>query len=82
MGYEKPHLQIFKEALKVCNTKPKNVIFIGDNYKNDYLPAKKIGMKAILITAFNDESVNRSKSLEKISSLDDLFKKFSTKFKT
>lgn len=72
VGHEKPHLNIFKEALKVCDTKSKNVIFIGDNYKNDYVPAKKIGMRAVLMTAFNDESVNRNKSLEKISSLDDI----------
>lgn len=72
VGFEKPHSRIFKEVLDLCQTNPNQVVFVGDSIKNDYEPATKLGMKALLLTEFRDESVNYNKKVRKINSLEEL----------
>jgi putative hydrolase of the HAD superfamily len=51
VGYQKPDLRIFMEALRKMGfeTEPQNVLSIGDNFDNDIYPAKKLGMHAMHI---------------------------------
>jgi len=46
---EKPHPLIFYTILNKFDCLPKNALMIGDSYKNDIIPALKIGMNAIHI---------------------------------
>lgn len=69
VGVEKPHKNIFKEALKICQTKPSKVIFIGDSYTNDYIPAMKLGMTAYLILQFKDEPFGLKNNINTLSSI-------------
>jgi putative hydrolase of the HAD superfamily len=48
-GRRKPHLSIFKNALKEMHAIESEAIFIGDNYYEDYLGAKKANIKTYLI---------------------------------
>ena len=49
VGYRKPHPEIYKLALSKINAQKKDVIFIGDDFQNDYEGPNKIGIDAILI---------------------------------
>jgi putative hydrolase of the HAD superfamily len=50
MGVEKPNPAIFQLAIEKCQEKPENICFIGDNPERDITPARKLGMKTILIS--------------------------------
>lgn len=45
----KPDPAIFKLAISKCQIEAHRICFIGDNIDRDVLPAKKLGMKTILI---------------------------------
>lgn len=46
-GYEKPHVEVFKYALKQASVKPEEAVMIGDNPVRDIVPANKIGMTTV-----------------------------------
>ena len=67
----KPDVEVFRYALQELKTAPSNAIFIGDEVEADYRGAQRSGLTAYLIDRngkIHDESLN------KMSSLDDLFK--------
>ncbi len=70
-GAEKPEFKIFDIALKRANTKPNRVLFVGDSYNCDIVPAKKLGMKAVQTFQFVKGAKN--KNIRSINSLEDLF---------
>jgi len=45
----KPHLRPFREALRISKLKPQEIVFVGDNVDTDIEPAKRIGMRALLL---------------------------------
>ncbi|KAL5539844.1 hypothetical protein UlMin_043475 [Ulmus minor] len=52
-GVEKPDPRIYKIALeRAGNVAPEEVLHIGDSIRKDYIPAKSIGMQAILLDRF------------------------------
>lgn len=67
----KPDVEVFQYALQVLKTAPPNAIFIGDEEEADYEGAQRAGLTAHLID--RDDKVH-DESLNKISSLEDLFK--------
>jgi putative hydrolase of the HAD superfamily len=50
VGYSKPDFRIFKYAMHDSGVLPSQCVFVGDNYKNDIIPAVKLGMKAIHVS--------------------------------
>ncbi len=68
-GYAKPDIEIYNIALSRNNLNPQQCVFIGDNYLNDYVAPRKIGMKALLL---NRENENEQYSVNKISDLNEL----------
>ncbi len=58
-GKRKPHPTAFKYALHQLEIKPKEAIFVGDNYETDYLGAKKVGMIPVLIKREDSNLVSR-----------------------
>ncbi len=48
-GRRKPHRAAFIYALKQLDVKPREAMFVGDNFEADYLGAKKVGMVPVLI---------------------------------
>jgi putative hydrolase of the HAD superfamily len=72
VGYEKPHPEIFRQALLAMNAAPEESLYVGDLYSVDYLGATGAGMQAILMdvpNAYCDKGVPRVESLEELNSL-------------
>lgn len=52
-GVEKPDPRIYEIALeRAGNVAPEETLHIGDSYRKDYVPAKKVGMHALLLDRF------------------------------
>ncbi|MGR4071365.1 HAD family hydrolase [Streptococcus parasuis] len=47
VGLSKPDSTIFKLALQKANTTANRVVYVGDRYDNDIVPAKSLGMRAV-----------------------------------
>jgi len=47
VGYHKPDVRIFEEALRQTGADPKTSIMVGDRIDNDIRPAKSLGMKTV-----------------------------------
>jgi putative hydrolase of the HAD superfamily len=72
VGYEKPHPEIFRQALKTLNVKPEESLYVGDMYSVDYLGATGAGMQAVLMDvpgAYIDKKVPRVESLAELTAL-------------
>ncbi|TCK98183.1 HAD superfamily hydrolase (TIGR01549 family) [Natranaerovirga hydrolytica] len=48
-GWRKPSKKIYQYAMDKIQCKPESVLFIGDDYINDYFTPKALGMVAILL---------------------------------
>jgi HAD superfamily hydrolase (TIGR01509 family) len=69
VGYEKPHPEIFRQALKSMNATPEESLYVGDVYSVDYLGATGVGMQALLMDvagAYREKGVPRVESLEEL----------------
>jgi putative hydrolase of the HAD superfamily len=72
VGYEKPHPEIFRHALKNMNAAPEQSLYVGDVYSVDYLGAAGAGMQAVLMDipgAYRDKGVPRVESLEELQTV-------------
>jgi putative hydrolase of the HAD superfamily len=72
VGYEKPHPEIFRQALKSMNAAPEESLYVGDVYSVDYLGATGAGMQAMLMDvpgAYRDKGVPRVESLEELKAI-------------
>ncbi|MFI5113821.1 MAG: HAD family hydrolase [Terriglobales bacterium] len=69
VGYEKPHPEIFRQALQQMNAAPEESLYVGDVYSVDYLGATGAGMQAVLMDvagAYRDKGIPRIESLEEL----------------
>jgi putative hydrolase of the HAD superfamily len=69
VGYEKPHPEIFRQALQAMNAAPEESLYVGDVYSVDYLGATGAGMQAVLMDvpgAYRDKGLARVESLEEL----------------
>jgi len=72
VGYEKPHPEIFRQALQTLNATPEESLYVGDVYCVDYLGATGAGMQGMLMDvpgAYRDKGVPRVESLEELRSV-------------
>lgn len=49
MGIEKPDPKLFERVIERSKRKPEEILFIGNDYSEDYLPAKALGIPCLLI---------------------------------
>lgn len=77
-GIKKPNIEYYKKLIEVYNIDVNHAVMIGNDYKNDILPPKELGLKAIYIesnqsyfTDVEDKIVNFGfkKVYERINSL-------------
>jgi putative hydrolase of the HAD superfamily len=70
VGYDKPDPRIFNAALEKAGCLPDEVIYVGDQYEQDILGARGVGMGAVLIDRNNwfsgSEDMQRIESLGEI----------------
>lgn len=52
-GYEKPDKKIFTLALEHSKLEPSQLLYIGDNYRDDIQGAKRVGIEGILIDRYS-----------------------------
>jgi putative hydrolase of the HAD superfamily len=72
VGYEKPHPEIFRQALKTMNAAPEESLYVGDVYCVDYLGATGAGMQGVLMDvpgAYREKEVPRVESLAQLQIL-------------
>ncbi len=72
VGYEKPHPEIFRQALKSMAAAPEESLYVGDVYSVDYLGATGAGMRAVLMDvpgAYSEKRLPRVESLEELQSV-------------
>ena len=70
VGYEKPHPEIFRQALKSMAATPEESLYVGDVYSVDYLGATGAGMQAVLMDisgAYRDKGLPRVESLRRVA---------------
>ena len=66
VGVEKPHPEIFRQALESMNAAPGESLYVGDVYSVDYLGATGAGMRAVLMDvpgAYRERGVPRVEDL-------------------
>ena len=71
VGYEKPHPEIFRQALQAMKAAPEESLYVGDVYSVDYLGATSAGMQAILMDvpgAYSDKGLPRIESVQELQS--------------
>ncbi|MFZ1130333.1 MAG: HAD family hydrolase [Terriglobales bacterium] len=69
VGFEKPHPEIFRQALTRMQAAPQESLYVGDVYSVDYLGATGAGMHALLMDvpgAYRDKGVSRVESLAEL----------------
>ncbi len=72
VGHEKPHPEIFRQALRSLNAQPDESLYVGDVYSVDYLGATGAGMQALLMDvpgAYMEKGVPRVESLAELRTL-------------
>ena len=70
VGYEKPHPEIFRQALEKMKAAPEESLYVGDMYSVDYLGATGAGMQAMLMDvpgAYDDRGLPRVASLQELN---------------
>lgn len=73
VGLRKPDPKIFELALQKLNRSPNQVIFVGDSFERDIVPAKSIGMKTYWLTGDTSKPCPNSALVDAvIRSLEDL----------
>jgi putative hydrolase of the HAD superfamily len=71
VGYEKPHPEIFRQAMQSMNAVPKESLYVGDVYSVDYVGATRAGMQAVLMDipgAYREKGLPRVESLAELQS--------------
>jgi putative hydrolase of the HAD superfamily len=57
VGHTKPNPAIFKTALALAGVKPDSCLYVGDNYYDDALGSRALGMEALIINHFGRQGV-------------------------
>nr|XP_015814344.2 haloacid dehalogenase-like hydrolase domain-containing protein 3 [Nothobranchius furzeri]XP_015814345.2 haloacid dehalogenase-like hydrolase domain-containing protein 3 [Nothobranchius furzeri]XP_015814346.2 haloacid dehalogenase-like hydrolase domain-containing protein 3 [Nothobranchius furzeri]XP_015814348.2 haloacid dehalogenase-like hydrolase domain-containing protein 3 [Nothobranchius furzeri]XP_054586811.1 haloacid dehalogenase-like hydrolase domain-containing protein 3 [Nothobranchius len=71
-GVAKPNPAIFAQALQKCGTAAEGVAHVGDQYVNDYLAARSVGIHGFLLDRHNKHKDSDVPPDQRISSLEEL----------
>lgn len=72
VGAEKPSKYIFKLAFKQGETKSEDSIYVGDNYYDDVVGSKKVGLKTLLINRFGYKGIEELQHPHVVESINKL----------
>ncbi|MFC4402545.1 HAD family hydrolase [Gracilibacillus xinjiangensis] len=75
IGIEKPDEQIFLHAFQEAGVSPEECLYVGDNYYDDVVGSKKVGMDSILINPYGNKGIEELSNVETISNVKDLYEK-------
>ena len=74
IGYDKPDVRFYEEALRRCGLKPSEVLMVGDSMTTDIIGAQNAGLAIVFFSRRGDalpEDLSRS-NLIVITSLPEL----------
>ncbi|BAW31594.1 MAG TPA: TIGR02253 family HAD-type hydrolase [Methanothermobacter sp.] len=66
VGFQKPDIEIFREALNRMGCKPEDSVMVGDKFREDIIGAVNAGMSAILVKPKLEEDEKRHIKSEKL----------------
>ena len=73
LGFKKPALACFTAAQALIKYKPTEILYVGDSYEEDYLPAVAAGWNAVWFNPFNaalpQDDVRSIGSMAEVSAL-------------
>lgn len=52
-GWIKPHPAIYSKAMEIACAEPDKILFVGDDFVNDFATPQKIGMNAVYLDRFD-----------------------------
>lgn len=67
-GWRKPHPDIYSRALQLSGVQPDSILFVGDDFINDYTVPVSLGMKAVHLDRFK----RRPEMPDRIGDFDEL----------
>jgi putative hydrolase of the HAD superfamily len=70
--FRKPDLRIFRIAAERIGENSENILFVGDRINMDIRPALKVGMQAVMITAYTNNGKNLPDGAWKITKISEL----------
>ncbi len=69
VGFEKPGVEIFNIALDKASVSVEDCLYVGDNYYDDGIGSKKVGMDFVIINSFGTLGVEEIKDCAIISDI-------------
>jgi ribonucleotide monophosphatase NagD (HAD superfamily) len=73
----KPSLPFFRQALRMLDIPPRQVVMVGDDGKSDLAPARKLGMRTVLVRTGKpvtpDEEAHADRVLDSVADLPAMF---------
>lgn len=78
VGFQKPHPEIFRAALRSLDVPAEESVYIGDVYSIDYTGARAVGMQAILMDPFGTYATNGVRRVTKLADLEPLLASLAT----
>ncbi|MBN2049670.1 MAG: HAD-IA family hydrolase [Spirochaetales bacterium] len=77
-GCEKPDKRIFEIALSQARVRPEESLYIGDNYYDDVIGCRRVGMDILLINRYGRKGIEEIDDAEIITSLREIFPRLVT----
>lgn len=72
VGIEKPDKRIFEWLLSQTGYHPEEILYVGDNYYDDVVGSRKVGIETILINRFGQIGIEEIDDCEVIASTEEL----------
>jgi ribonucleotide monophosphatase NagD (HAD superfamily) len=73
----KPSLPFFRQALRLLGVPPRQVVMVGDDGKTDLAPARRLGMRTVLVRTGKpvtpEEEQHADLVLDSVAELPDVF---------
>lgn len=76
VGFQKPHPEIFRAALRALAVNAQESVYVGDVYSIDYAGASGVGMKAVLMDPFGTYAQNGLPRVTRLESLPEVLETF------
>lgn len=72
VGIEKPDQRIFEHALQLVNVPAERSLYVGDNYYDDVVGSKKVGMQSVLVNMFDQQGIEELPPIPTIRNIQEL----------
>lgn len=69
IGWRKPTPEFFTEMCRQAGSPPEDVLYVGDDFVNDYEGAKAAGLRAVLLEPIHGASVPVQESISSLSDI-------------